>query len=123
MTQEELEFNKSCAEFLNIITDNGYWVEFDKLMPNSITMSYSKNHHIEQLQFHSDWNWIHEVIGKVKTSVKLAPMNGITDSIMPYINAKHPVIKFLLDNDKEGVVQGIKQFLIWYNETEILPQS
>jgi hypothetical protein len=67
MNEEEIKsYNYLCAKFLKIITDDGYWVEFDELMPNILTMSYNKRHHIEQLQFHLDWNWIIKVIEAIE---------------------------------------------------------
>ena len=67
-------------------------------------------------EFHSDWNWIHLVIEKINNTRITVKMNGIKDSITPYINARRPIIKGLLDNKKEAVVQAINQFLIWYND-------
>lgn len=66
MSQEEiLEYNKKCAKFLKLNIDE-YWVKFEKDMPSSIRMTYSKTHHIEQLQFHSDWNWIMELVEAIE---------------------------------------------------------
>ena len=125
--QEILEYNKRCAEFLEIVTNSGYWVEFDKTMPNYITMSYSKRHHIEQLCFHSDWNWIMEVlkaITKTGYNWELIDFNGTVKeekymkcSIFNLEIGKH-YDRFMYESsdEKEAVVQAINQFLIWYGK-------
>ena len=111
MTQQEiLEYNKRCAEFLKIITNDGFWVEFDKLMPNEITMSYSKRHHIEHLLFHSDWNWIMEVI---ETIEKLKYGVEVVGNYCHIIGAG---IYSSQKDKKEAVIKSINEFLILYNE-------
>lgn len=70
------------------------------------------------INFHKDWNSIHEVIEKINKSIITAPMNGIPDSITPYLNAKSPISKGLLKNDKEKVVEGIYKFLKWYEKNK-----
>lgn len=116
MTQEELEYNKRCAEFLGLTLDDGFGSkknQYFKKIDNDKSVIYNN------VLFHSDWNWIHEVIGKIKTSIITTPRNGISDSITPYLDAVRPITKGLIDNNKEKVVQAINQFLIWYeNESK-----
>ena len=144
MTQEEiLQYNKRCAEFLDIVTEEPHWVEFNKFMPNSIAMSYGRRHHIEQLQFHSDWNWIMEVVEaienlldgtrpfkygklddlsfnignesvKVKASFWTNP-NTVDGNYWSYFKYNK---KFDKVSKKEAVVQAINQFLIWYEQNK-----
>lgn len=115
MTQELINsFNKKCAEFLGIITDNGFWIEFEKSIPNNITGYYSKRHHIEQLCFHSDWNWIHELLDKIDTIGQSGWMknhavifvDGDTISLMSVEQGKR----------QEATIKAIDQFIDWYNE-------
>lgn len=110
MTQEELEFNKRCAFFLQ--WKNKGMVNLEMWVSHRTPNGANTN----ELLFHSDWNWIHEVIEKINNSKITAPMNDIQDSIIPYLNVKRPICRGLLDNDKKTVIQAINKFLIWYNE-------
>ena len=114
MTQEEiLQYNKRCAEFLDIVTEEPHWVEFNKFMPNSIAMSYGRRHHIEQLQFHSDWNWIMEVI----LAINMIP-NPKNPSDATLQTKRTAVQSILRSANKEAVVKAINQFLIWYEQNK-----
>lgn len=134
MTQEEiLNYRKMCAEFLgaSIFEEDKSWKVRNwnnpKDYPNRITSitpitmwgtkeeTYNKVL-LDQLnesfgrwgKFHSDWNWIMEVVEAVKTkienpaSVAMARFNGDMN-------------KALMTAKKGAVVQAINQFLIWYN--------
>lgn len=132
ITQEWIDnFNRKCAEFLGIITSSGYWVEFDKIMPSYITISYSKRHHIEQLCFHSDWNWIMEVVEKIENTLITEVENTepivcirlVGCDIKFFSNERLPIITNS-KSKKEAVIKAIDQFIDWYNkqkenETEI----
>lgn len=125
MTQEEIiDYNRRCAEFLGMNNDA-------LLLAKQI----EKNTGICHLKFHSDWNWIHEIIDAIE---KLKTETSTFDF---YIQPKSVLIKEernysfekrdggrtsqpLKFNDsvwitgktkKEAVVQAINQFLIWYN--------
>lgn len=104
MTQEEiLEYNKRCAEFLG----------WRKTHPNI------KNWHIyitpigsisyDKMLFHSDWNWIHEVVEKMKDIINPKEHSDTTFSTL-----RREVQIHLGRSNKEAVVQAINQFLIWY---------
>lgn len=106
MTREEiLEFNERCAEFLGWETAGpgffaGYWNGKDFIQ-------------FHELKFHSDWNWIMEVVDAIEkignhgfTIYRQSTnINGLPFEIS---NSKS-------DSKKEAVVQAINQFLIWYN--------
>lgn len=67
MTQQEInEYNKRCAEFLGILyglRQNGIVKEESKVRIRGILdLEETKGLHINHCKFHSDWNWIHEVI-------------------------------------------------------------
>ncbi len=128
--QEIIEYNKKCAEFLEAecilkSKDSIYQFNFEI----DVKESYDEGGYngtfgetcwcLSEMKFNSDWNWIHEVIEKINQSKITAPMNGIPDSIMPYIELRRPIIKGLINNNKEEVIQAINQFLIWYEDEKI----
>lgn len=118
----EQEFNKKCAEFLGIVTGRGYWIEFEKRLPNNITGYYSNRHHIDQLCFHSDWNWIMEVVEKIESLpvVYAITISGKTCWPHNVMTKDKPISIYKVCIDKrEAVVQAIDQFLNWYNEEKI----
>ena len=88
------ENNKIIAEFMkwDILNDmtyskatKGKWIELDKL------------------KFHSDWNWLMEVVEKI------APL--ISES-----EFKYRIGNDLLSVNKEGVYNACVEFIKWYNE-------
>lgn len=103
MTQQEiLDYNKRCAAFLGGVYDSDmtrYWfhlpIKWDGLFAPTT----------EELKFHSDWNWIMEVVEAILEKC------SNSDDMEAYYN--------ILDTfpRKEAVVQAINKFLIWYNET------
>ncbi len=121
MTKKEINnFNKICAEFLGV-----------KFEIHSSTWRY-KNLIVTELLFHSDWNWIMEVVEKIKY---------IEDNQEKFFGDEYYLIHFEIDllngvdlfidkkrifsqsafgegQLKEAVVQAINQFLIWYNENK-----
>jgi hypothetical protein len=117
MTQEEiLEYNKKCAEFLEM--------EFEI---HSNTWRY-KDWITTQLLFHSDWNWIMEVVEAIEelenddfymewfwlngTNLALYQRHKQNGSNLWQYLARFSDVK----TKKEAVVQAINQFLIWRNE-------
>jgi len=92
MTQEWItQFNKKCAEFVGeeITT---YFVESQMDLIGS-----------NALQFHSDWNWIMEVIQEI---IKIP--DGIGYQFKRSIEGCF--------DSKEEVIQAIDQFIDWYNK-------
>lgn len=99
--QQTIEFNKRCAEFLGGVYDSDmtkYWfhlpVKWDGLFPPTT----------EDLKFHSDWNWIMEVVEAIQMLET------------KYTVSTDELLGLQLRTSKEAVVQAINQFLIWYNE-------
>lgn len=88
MNKEEIiEFNKRCAEFLNISTDlnnpsNNHWIEsyalslYEKYKDTTTPKEY-----LECFDFHNNWNAIFEVIEKMK-SLKETKGNAIGKTCM-----------------------------------------
>lgn len=95
-TEEILEYNKMCAKFLGYKRNSNDTYDI-------ICINEGFGWHLETMKFHSDWNWIMEVLIKIKKIVCESEFN------YRFINA-------LLNFEKEAVVQAINQFLIWYNE-------
>jgi hypothetical protein len=113
----EQEFNRLCAEFLG-------WKQNSK----KTTFYVDKNdgryiYEIHDLKFHSDWNWIHEVVDSIDkleffsfhiekqpfynlnlAQVNVAPLHPYGMSI-PFTSAVHR------ESKKEAVVEAIWEFL------------
>ena len=114
----EQEFNKLCAEFIG-------WKHYEGLNPSwngSFETVQSDNYFFNrvymksELKFHSDCNWIHEVIEKIYYFKTLIISNNhcevhfmIEDNMRINVHAR---------TTKEAVVQAIWQFLNWYNEQQ-----
>lgn len=153
MTEQEiLEYNKRCAEFLGyeLVTPsmrnnpdkwvNSYWELKHKSRKNPSKNLIGRDGYLE---FHSNWNWIMEVVESIeKLNInKFAKQLGRED-VTPidgkfYLHTFDTEAEFLAsvyywqrDNNiegltkikgltkKEAVVQAINQFLIWYFELE-----
>jgi hypothetical protein len=123
MNKEEiLDYNRRCADFLGWeITGPGfpagYWNDKDFIQ-------------FHELKFHSDWNWIHEVIEAIEklefrfeiayNQVDLECMRPDLNRFSYHINL-HDCEGYGNDlqlTKKEAVVKAINQFLIWYNENK-----
>jgi hypothetical protein len=109
----EKEYNRLCAEFLGEeITE--YFVETQMDLRGS-----------NELMFHSDWNWIMEVVEKIEHIKKYSIGIDSHPSYGTSVLIQHAHINGVYDlvikesthwNKKEAVVQSIWQFLNWYNE-------
>ena len=115
MTQQEiLDYNKKCAKFL------GWKIDSDEILSVPETCKVKPQIYwpaYQNLIFHSDWNWIMEVVEAIeKLGYKFQLGWNITAlvSLVPNTSAKIAFIES--ENRKEAVVQAINQFLIWYNE-------
>ena len=125
MTQEEiLEYNKRCAYFLDwkYIEDGDIWNP-------GISYNYSFIY-TDNLQFHSDWNWIMEVveaIEKLEFATKIdhdycisnhgcdrCEIDTKQNALFQDEDREEPIVFVLTKTKKEAVVQAINQFLIWY---------
>ena len=107
MTQEEiLQYNKRCALFLGMNNDAFL-----------LAKQIEKNTGLCHLRFHSDWNWIMEVVEAIE---KIFHIQGVE------INGKWCCIKtntfheYRGVNKKEAVVEAINQFLIWYEQNKTI---
>ena len=129
MTPQEIEYNKRSAELQGAEYEpRTKRYIFDKeLLDSKYALRKSKRHHEEQMCFHSDWNWIIEVIEaieniKVKEQyIYYIQLRGATCEIKcsnQYslaFNVEMPCIYEIAKSKKEAVIQAINKFLIWYN--------
>lgn len=127
MTQKEIiEYNRLCAKFLGGVYHSDmtrYWFHLpvdwnDDFAPTT-----------EELKFHSDWNWIHEVKEKICQLSIVDEFNtqydsvgkGFYCSILPaYKNTFDAIYTDMLKTEKEAVVQAINQFLICHKNNKKL---
>ena len=119
MTQQEiLEYNKRCAEILELEKwfDGGSYIGYH-IDPERFNAQEegdgTKPHAVlfESMKFHSDWNWIMEVVEAINKTQSPRQGGDTTHSTL-----KREVQALLGKTAKEAVVQAINQFLIWYNE-------
>ena len=138
MTQEQiLEFNKKCAKFIGATPQSLYPenkdLEQDGIhwkFPNGIKLAMRQNYTTANMKFHSDWNWIHEVIDAIENiqikeqHIYSIQPRGATCEIKcstQYslaFDIEMPVIYTIGKSKKEAVVQAIDQFLDWYYESK-----
>jgi hypothetical protein len=96
------EFNQVCAEFLGWEQgEDGY---YNRDMHHDY--SFVKP---DEMKFHSDWNWIMEVVEKINDT-------PIEDDFIECIEAKYLIFQRLGKTYKLAVVEAIWQFLNWFNE-------
>lgn len=102
MTEQEiLEYNKRCAEFLGYeneetIINTSLYSDFNKPRRGLVFTIGVKKYSTEKLKFHSDWNWIMEVVeaieklklGNVKIPITFSSEScGVRHEIEEYYNA------------------------------------
>lgn len=129
MTQEEIEYNKKCAEFLGWhseavihdanpkhpnLSEEYFRVPDDIISP----FRWLKPRHME---FHSDWNWIMEVVEAIEELDVVASFQIEQPTIFIWVSSEDSTFKGIeidinIMSKKEAVVQAINQFLIWYDE-------
>lgn len=110
MNKQEIEnYNRLCAEFLGW----KYHPETANHGRRDNTWEYKPYYYHHKLKFHSDWNWIHEVVEKMRDT-----MNPKEHSNTTFSSLRREVQTHLGRSNKEAVVQAINQFLIWQNENK-----
>jgi len=104
MTAEEiLKYNKRCSEFLNLNMDE------EVVIYNMASYPY------DYLKFHSDWNWIMEVVEAIEKSGYEIDIFSNCVEICDTPDENY-ITEAIGKTKKEAVVNAINQFLIWYNE-------
>ena len=122
MTQEEIsEYNKMCAEFLGIV--EGYFKsEIDcpileyQWMVVSANCTYEMQKEdfpllnvYDYLKFHSDWNWIMEIVDAIETKSKHTIMSR---DLYNSFDIGNRSIKFYFGPDNNYLLQlELQQFL------------
>lgn len=110
------ENNKLIVEFLGLINEPYY-------LPQHKTIEFKYGEYIEwehfnanELKFHSDWNWLMEVVEKIE-SIKGTQIfiNGISCEIM----FKGRVISKHFNTKIEAVYNACVEFIKWYNENKV----
>lgn len=117
MTQEEKKFNEKCAKFLGweYNTETCRWNE-------NMTHDYSFIYD-EDLKFHSDWNWIMEVLNGIS---KLDFSWNVTSkkiNIYSHLGDKRGTFDCMYEtNCPQNVIldtaKAINQFLTWYENNK-----
>jgi hypothetical protein len=125
MTQEEiLEFNKKCAEFLGakIIASNDSILpiaHFGKSMDEGRRYT---SYELHFLRFHSDWNWIIEVVEAIENLDQGIYQVDILQEGCKIRKRCRDFIDYTVSKlppnttKKEAVVKAIDNFLILYND-------
>jgi len=94
-----MENNKLIAEFMGGVESKYNIIHFPL-----IVFKQGKNYFdLEELKFHSDWNWLMEVVIKCRT-IQLSNKNKIAD-----------IYDALHNTDIEAVYNAVVEFIEWYN--------
>lgn len=108
MTQQEiLDYNKRCAEFLGV--KKSQYNEYEMYGFISCIEDGENEQHFfkpEDMKFHSDWNWIMELVEAIEKKVWIN-IKGCAVDISTIVNLNAPA-------KKQAVVQASDKFLIWY---------
>lgn len=121
--QNVLQYNKMCAEFLGAIySEHAEAWGFGNAKNIGSKMFHGVMYHnvIEaqrfekELKFHSDWNWIMEVVEAIEKLGYDVVIAKTSCSIK--MNKQLVKAALMLETKKEAVVEAINKFLIWYNK-------
>jgi hypothetical protein len=113
--KEVIEYNKKCAEFLG----------YKNTTPNDVDFNiYEKDGRplieLIGMKYHSDWNWIMEVVEAIE---KLSFSTSLTNKLFNIMKVEERIGTTIGSSSnsclskKEAVVQAINEFLIWNNES------
>lgn len=117
--QESLEYNKRCALFLGAIYSEqaeAWGFGNAKNIGSKMWHGVMYNNVIQaqrfekELKFHSDWNWIMDVVEAIEKKAWVN-IKGCAVDISTIANLNAPT-------KKEAVVEAINQFLIWYEQNK-----
>lgn len=118
MTTEQIkEYNTLCAKFLkpsNELIDY-YLPQFGLYIFKYGDIHYEEVFRIDEMKFHSDWNWIMEVVDAIE---KLDYSDSSNIDIKLY-RQTDKICCLPIYTKKEAVVQAIYLFLKWYNEQKL----
>ena len=104
-----IEKNKIIAEFLNL-TSQVIFEQVFAVCENGKTNFYKK----DELKFHSDWNWLMEVVEKIES---LGYRIEIVKHICRiYLSNKETIIISENTPKIEAVYNAVVEFIKWYNK-------
>lgn len=112
-TQEWTDnFNKKCSEFMGYFKKDGQlpnvWWKFTGI-------SYQPVFEDNEMKFHSDWNWIMEVVTKIESLPGIKQFHIVSDSA--YMNGGLNIgVYQSVEGKRVATIQAIDQFITWYNE-------
>lgn len=116
MNQEWIDqYNKKCAEFLGNLQNyysNHIYINF-----TNIERGY---YDVDEMKFHSDWNWIMKVVEKIEEKDYMYGIVKGASSIWKYEDQNTPIFIKALDDSLTSTIQVIDQFLDWYNKQKEL---
>ena len=128
--KEILEYNKRCALFLGAIyskqaeawgfgnAKNIGSKMFHGVMYHNVVQAERFE---KELKFHSDWNWIMDVVDDIEKLGETDKTYGtLVDITTTYVKIGKVLIdlKLIPITKKEAVVEAINQFLIWYEQNK-----
>lgn len=135
--QEIIEFNRKCAEFLGkdkTGTDvtwtfpsylNGkLWVD-EHFFNNDNQYCGRRQTEVYELKFHSDWNWIMQVVDKIEElgyKTEFNSTNKIKSTLIYKKRGEKYVAYFgCIDkiSKKKAATETINEFIDWYNEKNL----
>lgn len=132
MTQEEiLNYNRRCAEIVGL--KRGWWISQEKPLTddkkqwwdiNGKTFLGTKVYYDKDLKFHSDWNWIMQVVETIeKLGFNFDSYNPIDigkDGFYEFNiwNRINPEIEGRGNTSKEAYIDAINQFLIRHEQNK-----
>lgn len=108
MTQEwTTQFNKKCSEFLSLHRDE------EVAIYNMTAYTY------DMMKFHSDWNWIMEVVEKIQYYRACIISNNHCEIHMMRTD-NITSINIGARSTQLATIQAIDQFIDWYNKQKEL---
>ena len=82
-------------------------------------MEYGEKNAYSNLRYHESWTWLMNVVINIQKDPAakiLLPRNGIKESIAPFLDAKRPVVKALLDCNLYDLWIAVIEFIQWYQD-------
>lgn len=121
MNQEEInKYNHRCAEFLGFKYKNQakFWAIYP--LDNNSYLRQLGYVRMDELKFHSDWNWIMEIVKAIEKLGYFVMINKWTSVYTGKEKEGERVQITTIEgkNKKLNTVQAINQFLIWYNNEQ-----
>ena len=106
-----IENNKIIAEFMNLNLYKSFWYKSNIATEKKICKE-------NNLKFHSDWNWLMEVVEKIESLEHWTETLGGLQNIclIGSINSSCESFKAVAETKIEAVYNACLEFIQWYNE-------